>query len=101
MNKKILLFVALSFVFTWVYCYESTNQENQIRRLEMNYSVEKQKQKFFIGLELKTNNEECSSAMPAHKERFFKENSCTELITNLEAIINEPTNIKKEKDKGT
>lgn len=31
-------------------------------------------------------------------ERFFKENSCTELITNLEAIINEPTNVKKEKD---
>ena len=26
------------------------------------------------GLELRTSNEECSSAMPAHKERFFKEN---------------------------
>ena len=31
-------------------------------------------------------------------ERFFKENSCNVLITNLEAIINEPTNVKKEKD---
>ncbi len=30
--------------------------------------------KYFIGLELRTNNEECSQAMPAHKERFFREN---------------------------
>jgi predicted transcriptional regulator YdeE/ribosomal protein S18 acetylase RimI-like enzyme len=41
---------------------------------EMNYIFEKQKKKFFIGLEMRTNNEECSSAMPAHKERFFNEN---------------------------
>ena len=41
----------------------------------MNYTVEKQKKKFFIGLELRTNNEECSSTMPAHKERFFNENT--------------------------
>jgi predicted transcriptional regulator YdeE len=40
----------------------------------MNYIIEYQKKKFFIGLELRTNNEECSSAMPAHKEKFFKEN---------------------------
>lgn len=31
-------------------------------------------------------------------ERFFKENSCNVLVTNLETIINEATNIKKEKD---
>ncbi len=40
----------------------------------MNYTVEHQKKKFFIGLELRTDNAKCSSAMPAHKERFFKEN---------------------------
>ena len=36
--------------------------------------VEKKEQKYFIGLALRTNNRECSSAMPAHKEKFFKEN---------------------------
>jgi predicted transcriptional regulator YdeE len=40
----------------------------------MKHTVEHQKKKFFIGLELRTNNEECSSSMPAHKERFFGEN---------------------------
>jgi predicted transcriptional regulator YdeE len=74
MNKKKLLLLALSLAFTWGYCHENTNQENQMHGLEMNYNIEKQKKKFFIGLELRTNNEECSSAMPAHKERFFKEN---------------------------
>lgn len=39
----------------------------------MSYILEKQKKKFFIGLELRTNNEECSSAMPKHKEKFFNE----------------------------
>jgi predicted transcriptional regulator YdeE len=41
----------------------------------MQHNTEHQKKKFFIGLELRTNNEECSSAMPAHKEKFFKENT--------------------------
>ncbi len=40
----------------------------------MNYRLEHQPAKFFIGLELRTHNGECSSTMPAHKERFFKEN---------------------------
>lgn len=40
----------------------------------MKYSVKHLEKKFFIGFELRTNNEECSYAMPAHKERFFKEN---------------------------
>lgn len=35
---------------------------------------EHQKKKFFIGLELRTNNEECAFTMPAHKEKFFREN---------------------------
>jgi predicted transcriptional regulator YdeE len=39
----------------------------------MHHTIEHQKQKFFIGLELRTNNTECSYTMPAHKETFFKE----------------------------
>lgn len=39
----------------------------------MNPIMEQQKEKFFIGLLLRTNNEECSKTMPAHKDRFFKE----------------------------
>lgn len=31
-------------------------------------------------------------------ERFFKEYSCNVLVTNLETIINKPTNVEKEKD---
>ena len=41
----------------------------------MGYTVEKKKQKYFIGLELRTNNRECSAAMPAHKGKFFGENT--------------------------
>lgn len=74
MSKKKLLLLVISFAFTWGYCLENHAQENQIEDFEMNYTIEKQKKKFFIGLELRTNNEECSSTMPAHKERFFKEN---------------------------
>ncbi len=40
----------------------------------MDYILEHIKKKFFIGFELRTNNEECSLMMPAHKEIFFKEN---------------------------
>jgi len=81
MNKTKLLLLALNFAFTWGYCHENTNQKKQMQGLEMNYTFEKQKKKFFIGLELKTNNEECSSAMPAHKERFFNENVSAKIPT--------------------
>lgn len=40
----------------------------------MNYTLEHQNKKLFIGLELRTDNEECSFTMPAHAERFMKEN---------------------------
>jgi len=40
----------------------------------MHHTIEHQKKKFFIGLALRTNNEECSVAMPAHKDKFFREN---------------------------
>lgn len=38
------------------------------------HSIEHHKEKFFIGFELKTNNEECSFTMPTHKDKFLKEN---------------------------
>ena len=53
----------------------------------MNPSLEHQKEKFFIGLELRTNNEECSSAMPVHKERFFKENIFSKIPNKLNENI--------------
>src|SRR5262245_12445887 len=40
----------------------------------MSYIVERQNQKYFIGLGIRTHNDTCSSDMPAHKEKFFKEN---------------------------
>lgn len=49
----------------------------------MNHTIEHQKKKFFIGLELRTSNEECSSAMPIHKERFFKENIPAKILNKI------------------
>lgn len=74
MNKKNLLFLALSFAFSWSYCDEKIKQDIQIQGSSMHHTIEHQKEKFFIGLELRTNNDECSFTMPAHKERFFKKN---------------------------
>ncbi len=45
----------------------------------MDYKVEVQKQKYFIGLELRTNNDECSTAMPIHKDRFFREDTVSKI----------------------
>lgn len=88
MNKKgLLLLLALSFIFTGGYCHAKTNQEKQTEGLEMNYAVEKQRKKFFIGLELKTNNQECSLTMPAHKERFFKENILAKIPNKINGNI--------------
>jgi len=74
MKNKKLLFLAFSYAFSWGYCEDQAAQETQIQRREMNYTIEHQRYKFFIGLELRTNNAECAVAMPAHKEKFFKEN---------------------------
>lgn len=87
MNKKTLLLLVLSFAFTWGYCNETQAQENQVQGLEMNYTIEKQKKKFFIGLELRTNNEECSLAMPAHKEKFFRENTLAKIPNKINGNI--------------
>ena len=53
----------------------------------MSHTTEHQKQKFFIGLELRTNNAECSAAMPAHKEKFFKENIPAKIPNKLNGNI--------------
>jgi len=79
MKKKNLFLLALSLAFSAGFCGEKATQETQIQEARMNYTREHQKKKFFIGLELRTNNAECSSAMPAHKDRFFKENICAKI----------------------
>jgi len=53
----------------------------------MNYTLEEQKKKFFIGLALRTNNKECSIAMPAHKEWFFKENILAKIPNQISGNI--------------
>lgn len=53
----------------------------------MSHIVERQKEKLFMGLELRTNNEECSLAMPAHKERFFKENTLSKIPNKVNGNI--------------
>lgn len=87
MSKKKLLLLVLGFAFTWGCCNETQTQENQVQGLEINYTIEKQEKKFFIGLELRTNNEECSSAMPAHKEKFFKENTIAKISNKVNGNI--------------
>lgn len=68
------LLLASILASSWGYCDDQANQKVNIQGVSMHHTVEHQKKTFFIGLELRTNNEECSSAMPAHKERFFGEN---------------------------
>lgn len=53
----------------------------------MDYKIEVQKQKYFIGLELRTNNDECSTAMPAHKDRFFQENTVAKIPNRVDGNI--------------
>lgn len=87
MNRKRLLLLTLCCVFTWAHCHENTNQENQMQEVAMNYTLEEQDKKFFIGLELRTNNEECSSAMPRHKEKFFSENIPAKIPNRVDGNI--------------
>lgn len=53
----------------------------------MKHTIIHQKEKFFIGLELRTNNAECSQAMPAHKERFFNEGTVAKIPNKLNGNI--------------
>lgn len=87
MKKKNLLFLALSFVCSLGYCNAEANPEAQIQGVDMTHTIEHQTHKFFIGLELRTNNEECSLAMPAHKERFFKENILAKIPNKINGNI--------------
>ena len=85
MKIKNLLFI-LSLVFSWGYCDDLVTQKTQTQGLNMHH-IEHQKEKFFIGLELRTNNEECSLTMPAHKERFFKENVLSKIPNKISEDI--------------
>jgi len=87
MKRMKLLLLALGFTFIGDHCHGNTNQENQMQGLEMNYTFEEQKKKLFIGLELRTNNEECSSAMPTHKEKFFNENISAKIPNKINGDI--------------
>ena len=61
--------------------------KEKFKGLEMNHTIEHQRHAFFIGLELRTNNEECSVAMPAHKEKFFNENILAKIPNKLNGNI--------------
>lgn len=50
----------------------------------MNHVLEHRNKKFFIGLELRTNNQECSLAMPAHKDKFFNENILSKIPNKID-----------------
>lgn len=41
---------------------------------EMQVNFESQAKKFIVGIELRTNNQEASSTIPAHWQRFYQEN---------------------------
>jgi len=83
LNKiNILFFLALAFSFSLGYC-----EEVKIKESNMHYAEEHQKKKYFIGLELRTNNEECSLAMPAHKEKFFRENTVSKIPNKVNGNI--------------
>ncbi len=72
-----LLFLALSFIATTVYCKGTeidALEYIQTEGLEMHHTVENHRKKFFIGLELRTDNQKCSLEMPVHKEKFFNQN---------------------------
>lgn len=90
-SKTTLLDVAVE---DWVHPFVESlsdaiveNQENRTLGLEMNYHIEEQQKKYFIGFELRTNNEECSSAMPAHKEQFFNENITAKIPNRIDGNI--------------
>ena len=74
MKLKNLFLIPLVIACPLGYCNETTYQTIQSQGVGVNHIIEHQNETFFIGFELKTNNEECSLAMPAHKDRFFNEN---------------------------
>ncbi|MBI3236916.1 MAG: effector binding domain-containing protein [Chlamydiales bacterium] len=85
MKIKHLLLLALSLVFSCGDCNERTNQKTQ--GVDMNQIIEHQKEKLFIGFELRTDNQECSLAMPAHKDKFFKEGILSKIPNKIDGNI--------------
>ncbi len=49
----------------------------------MTYETKTEKEKFFIGLELRTNNQEALATIPAHWERFYKENVLSQIPNQI------------------
>ncbi len=49
----------------------------------MPYKIENAQEKFFIGLELRTDNQEGPTAIPAHWERFYRENTLVRIPNQL------------------
>ncbi len=87
MKRKSLFLLAISFASSWGFCDGTTSQATEIQEVEMNHTIERQNKKFFIGLELRTNNEDCSSAMPSHKEKFFRENILAKIPNKINGNI--------------
>ena len=48
-----------------------------------NYAIEKQAKRLIIGLELRTNNQEGPVTIPAHWDRFYKENIIAKIPNRL------------------
>lgn len=85
-----LFFLALSFIATTVSCegMETDLQECiQTKGPEMHHALENQKKKFFIGYELRTDNQKCSLEMPAHKESFFNQNILAKIPNKINGNI--------------
>lgn len=87
MKIKNLLLSTLSLAFSWGYCDDTADQKIQIQGICMNQIIEHQEEKLLIGLELRTNNDECAFAMPTHKERFFKENIPSKIPNKINGDI--------------
>lgn len=85
MKTKNLLLLALGLAFSWAYCDDKTS--HLIQGVAMNQTIEHQKEKFFIGLELRTNNEECSLTMPVHKDKFLRENIPSKIPNKINGSI--------------
>jgi len=80
MNKKWFFLLTLTSAIVSGYCQDNT-------KAEIGPMIEKNAQKYFIGLELKTNNEECTVAMTAHKEKFFKENTLSKIPNKINGDV--------------
>src|SRR5579863_5864276 len=87
MPKQLLFFFTFALVFSSGYCEEKTHLKTPMQELNMHHTIEHQKKKFFIGLELRTSNEECSTAMPAHKDKFFRQNIASKIPNKISGNI--------------